>query len=184
MSVAKKQQTRVDRRVARTRVALHEALVGLILEKGWDDVTILDVCERADVGRSTFYTHFADREDLLLAGFEHLKIELRAARKQSTGRLRFARALIVHAGENRRLFRALVGKRTGQVVVRLFRAVVLEMTLEELPARLTGVERTTTALYLAGGLYELLAWWLDGRTTLDAEDLEAAVQKLAGRVLG
>lgn len=61
-----------DRRVQRTRRQLREALITLILERGWDAVSVRDVCEKADVGRSTFYVHFADKENLLLSGFDDL----------------------------------------------------------------------------------------------------------------
>src|SRR5512139_3251865 len=69
-----------DRRVLRTRATLREALVRLILERGWDDISVQDVCDRANVGRSTFYSHFADKEELLLAGFDDLRKALVALR--------------------------------------------------------------------------------------------------------
>src|SRR4029079_15081989 len=56
-----------DRRVARSRRALKEALTDLILEQGYESVTVQDVMDRADVGRSTFYAHFLDKDDLLMA---------------------------------------------------------------------------------------------------------------------
>lgn len=62
----------IDRRIQRTRKALHEAQIELILEKGFDKVTVQDVIDRANVGRSTFYLHFKDIEDLFLGGFEYL----------------------------------------------------------------------------------------------------------------
>jgi AcrR family transcriptional regulator len=58
---------RPDRRVSKTRKALKEALTDLILEKGYEGVTVQDVIDRADVGRSTFYAHFIDKDDLLMA---------------------------------------------------------------------------------------------------------------------
>ena len=61
-----------DRRIQRTYKILHEALVELILEKGYDKVTVQDVIDRANVGRSTFYSHFKDLEDLFLRGFDNL----------------------------------------------------------------------------------------------------------------
>ncbi len=55
-----------DRRVNRTRRQLREALTALILEKGYDAVTIEDITERADLGRTTFYLHYRAKEELLL----------------------------------------------------------------------------------------------------------------------
>jgi len=58
--------TRLDRRVNRTRRQLREALTALILEKGYDDLTIEEITERADLGRTTFYLHYGGKEELLL----------------------------------------------------------------------------------------------------------------------
>src|SRR6186713_3590542 len=63
-----------DRRVARTRRALKDALTDLILEKGYESVTVQDVIDRADVGRSTFYAHFVDKDDLLMAILADLEV--------------------------------------------------------------------------------------------------------------
>src|SRR5690242_4167136 len=62
----------VDRRIQRTRQLLLDALLSLILEKDFDSITVQDVIDRANVGRSTFYAHFQDKDELLLSGFEHL----------------------------------------------------------------------------------------------------------------
>ena len=58
-----------DRRVRRTRRALHDALLTLMTEKSYDAVTVQDIIDRADVGRSTFYSHFTDKRYLLDFGF-------------------------------------------------------------------------------------------------------------------
>ena len=57
-------QERVDRRVDRTVTALRKALIDLILEKHYDSITVQDIIDRANIGRSTFYTHFVGKEDL------------------------------------------------------------------------------------------------------------------------
>jgi hypothetical protein len=63
--MARGQARDVDRRVRRSRQVLHQALVELVLERGWDRVTVQAVCDRARVGRSTFDVHFADKEEHL-----------------------------------------------------------------------------------------------------------------------
>lgn len=65
-----KASARTDRRVLRTRDTLGDALVELIKEKPFDDITVQEVLDRAGVGRSTFYTHYKDKEDLLLSDVE------------------------------------------------------------------------------------------------------------------
>lgn len=58
-------EAHTDRRIRRTRQAIKEAFVALVLEKGYELVTILDVSERADYNRGTFYNHFIGKEELL-----------------------------------------------------------------------------------------------------------------------
>src|SRR5512141_2904590 len=65
-------QPKIDRRVQRTQQLLREALVALILEKGYDAITVQDILDLANMGRSTFYAHYRDKEDLLLSGFQML----------------------------------------------------------------------------------------------------------------
>lgn len=169
-----------DRRVQRTRRTLREALIALLLERGWDVVNVQDICERADVGRSTFYTHFADKEDLLAGGLGDLGAELRKAPTPADGHpLPLTRALLQHAWENHRLFRALVGKRSGELVLRRFRELVLALVREDLSGRVSaGPTFEATAQFVAGGLAQLLGWWLDARSPIPAAEAEAQMLSL------
>ncbi len=65
-----------DRRVRRTRESLHKALISLALEKNYDSITVQEVLDRADVGRSTFYTHFQSMDELLSLGTQELRVTL------------------------------------------------------------------------------------------------------------
>jgi AcrR family transcriptional regulator len=55
----------IDRRIVRTKVAIREALVSLIAEKGFDALSVKDITLRADINRGTFYLHYRDKFDLL-----------------------------------------------------------------------------------------------------------------------
>jgi AcrR family transcriptional regulator len=176
-----------DRRVLRTRAALRDALIALILEQGWDEISIQHICVRAGVGRSTFYTHFADKEELLLVGFDDLRRLLRQTSKAAlrTGQgLSFAHGLLEHAHENRRLFRALVGKRSSQAVQKRFLQLVLELTEEELTPRVReSPRRAATVHFLSGALIQLVVWWLESRKPLPPAELDALFQQLTAPVL-
>ena len=63
----------IDRRVARTRKALHHALISLIQKKDYEAITIEEICDVANVGRSTFYAHYTSKDDLHRSGIEHLR---------------------------------------------------------------------------------------------------------------
>ena len=77
-------RTTPDRRVRKTRQLLREALMELTLERGYDHVTIQDILDRADVGRSTFYAHYHDKDDLLVSEFETGRAATRRRRRQPT----------------------------------------------------------------------------------------------------
>ena len=54
-----------DRRIDRTRGALLQAFIGLLIADGFESITVAALAQHANVGRSTFYTHFRSREDIL-----------------------------------------------------------------------------------------------------------------------
>jgi AcrR family transcriptional regulator len=61
-----------DRRIARTRAALRDALMALIVERGFEAITVQDIVDRADVNRATFYLHFKDKDELLYQSMEEI----------------------------------------------------------------------------------------------------------------
>ena len=174
----------LDRRVRRTRRQLREALVSLILARGWDRVTVQDVCEAADVGRSTFYVHFADKEELLLSGFDDLHAALGTMEHQHAEPFGFAASLLVHAKENQRLFRAVVGRRSGAAVQRRFRAVVTELVEAGLArAGVPQMRRPVVARFVSGGFVEMLLGWLDRPAGTDARAVAESFQLFAAGVV-
>jgi AcrR family transcriptional regulator len=164
-----------DRRVTRTRKLLREALVSLVLERGWDSVTLKDVCERADVGRSTLYLHFADKEDLLFSGFANLERALEDVRAKAPGQFAFAEALIAHVHDNLALFRALVTKRAGRHVTTHLRGLATRLVRRELQE--LGVGTTplpALSSFISGGLVELMIGWLEAPTRQSPAELTEA----------
>jgi AcrR family transcriptional regulator len=177
-----------DRRVQRTRRTLREALIALMMERGWDAVSVQDVCDRADVGRSTFYTHFADKEELLIGGLDDLRKALLARPAPPEGGaapLGFARGMIEHVHENQRLFLALVGKSGGQVVLRRFKEMVVELVRDDLRAAvsLRGPFPDATVHFLTGAFLEVLVWWLESRAPLRPPEVERLFLQMATPVL-
>jgi AcrR family transcriptional regulator len=173
---------RVDRRVRQSRERLHQALVALILESSWDRVSVQAICARARVGRSTFYVHFADKEDLLVGGLEHVRDDLRARRGDKP--FGFVAGLIDHADESRRLFRAVIGKRSGLAVQRRFREIVGELMIEDLRAQgLVEPALAITSRFLSGALVELLLAWVETKELASAREVERHFVRLARPVV-
>jgi AcrR family transcriptional regulator len=67
-----REKARTDRRVRKTEALLREALGDLIRERRYEDIVVKEILGRANVGRSTFYTHFADKDDLLVSCIEEI----------------------------------------------------------------------------------------------------------------
>jgi AcrR family transcriptional regulator len=175
-----------DARTQRSRERLFQALVALILERGWDRVSVRAVCARAGVGRSTFYVHFADKEEALVGGLDLVRDAMKGRGRGTPERpFGFVRELIDHADGSRRMFRAVIGKRAGLAVQRRFREVVRQLVMEELPAhRVPAAQQEVTARFLAGALVELLIGWLDERGgPRTATEVEEVFARLARPVL-
>lgn len=179
----------IDRRVARTRKSLHQALISLILEKGYDSITVDEICQTANVGRSTFYLHFTSKDDLKQSGLDHLRRELaeaatRAAQSdQRNRRLGFSLAMFEHARDHLDLYRALAGSRGGTVALSTIRQILSDLLRDELAAnadKTSGdhVPREFVVQYLVGAYMAVLTWWLDGGTKLPPELVDGMFRRL------
>lgn len=166
-----------DRRSQRTRTALREAMLSLMHERAWDDIDVQQVCERANVGRSTFYNHFPNKEELLVGGFD----DLRAILKQGRGPGGQVLGLIEHAHQNRRLFRTLIGRRSGFAVQQRFREMLIKLVDEDLSEAPKKVPRAAAVRWVAGGLFELLIWWIESRSPMQPQQLHELFETLRQR---
>jgi AcrR family transcriptional regulator len=186
---------REDRRVQRTRELLRQALVALIREKGFEDLSVQEIIDRANVGRATFYAHFDNKEDLLLSGFDTLRASLKDQQRQASrkGRLEervlaFSRELFAHVNDHRGLYQAMAGKHSGAVIQSVVHKLLLELVREDLkavfPRGHSKAARTEAlAQFIAGGMFGLLMWWLAGGTRASADELNASFQRFALAVL-
>jgi len=175
-----------DRRIQRTRDALRDALIALMTERGWDEINIRDLCTRANVGRSTFYHHFQNKEELLVGSFDDLRAWLNARTgPKGTGKnpLPFVRGLIEHAHEQRILFRTVIGRRSGHVVQKRFREMVIRLVKDSGAVPGSGWKREAAISYVAGALVEMLAWWIDMGTKQTVDEIEAHFYTLTLPVL-
>ena len=165
----------------RTRRALLDALLLLMAERGWDDISVQDICSRADVGRSTFYLHYQGKEQLLDGGLSELRQAVQLQSKahddgkngSKNGKLSFARGLIDHVFEQRRLFRSIIGRRSGHVVQRQFRQMVFQLTEEDLSrSAKPSWQRDACVHIIAGAFVELLTWVAESKNRVTAGEVE------------
>lgn len=185
-----------DRRVLRTRQQCMEALISLIQEKGFDALTVQDIIDRANIGRSTFYSHFEGKEDLLLRGLDQLRFSLQEAQRQAhkgQGKAEerafvFSHELFAHAHEHRRVFSAMVGRHGGALVQQHFQRMLVDLVREDVKAVAPKdpkalIPQEAIVQYVAGGLWGMLAWWMDGRMRMSVEEVNALFRRLAIPVL-
>jgi len=156
-----------DRRVTKTIASLRLAMTELILEKHYDSITVQDIIDRANVGRSTFYTHFRDKEDLLIGDWKKF-LGLIAAhidlRSEPNTKVAPIEGLMGHLKDYHAFYRALV--RSGKTE-RLFSvgidhlAQLIEKKLAETAPHTLSVPAAVCAHYLSLQIFGLLKWWLD-----------------------
>ena len=178
--------TGMDRRVARTREALRRALVALMLDKGYEAVSVEDICRKAGVGRSTFYTHYKSKDDLKRAGVETIRSELgshgREAGRGGDG-LGFMLPLFRHAREHIDHYRALAGGRGGAVALETIRRTVTDLVRREPVDGFAGeaVPKDFAVQYLVGAFMAVLIWWLDRGAKVAPERLDQMFRAMALR---
>ncbi|WP_158568050.1 MULTISPECIES: TetR/AcrR family transcriptional regulator [unclassified Duganella] len=152
-----------DRRVLKTKAALRDAMLDLMAPRGWDEMTIQEICDRANVGRSTFYMHYQSKDDLLSEGMNDLRdmIAAQTADVEQAG-CHFLPGLLEHMAQQRDVFRAAIGRRGGHGVARRFRTMVCQLVEIELQRRRhPAAAHPWVARFVAGGIVEAMAWWVD-----------------------
>lgn len=183
---------KLDRRTRRTRQLLKESLMSLILEKGYDAVTVEEITDRADLGRTTFYLHYRDKDDLLLKSIEAISQEL-IDQISSTPPIPL---VFQHAAENADLYRIILrGEGAYRASIHL-REIISDTAEEFLAARKAqdGLEVDPIvpldifSNYFAGSLLGILTWWLESDMPYPPEEMAEMFQRLyfqgAHQVLG
>jgi AcrR family transcriptional regulator len=170
---------REDRRSRRTRRLLSDALVALMLEKRYDIITVQEIIDRANVGRSTFYAHFLDKEDLHQSAVAQLVANLdRHLDREAAGRRIIpSLELLRHLHESQALVRALVRGRAIEPVrktmqTHLSRHVEARLARRLPPGTVPAVPLPVVAQHVAGALLTLFQWWLEREMPESPEQLD------------
>jgi AcrR family transcriptional regulator len=164
-----------SRQVRRTQQALLRSFAHLILERGYEALTVRDIIAHADVGRSTFYEHFDNKEQLLRLSMMPL-LRVLADAVDEGGSLEALRAVLAHFWKSRRVARGMFGSGTRPIV----QAFLAELIEERLATRTRGAEPPLLPLpliasTLAEGELGLLYGWLTSRTPCDSDLIARAL---------
>jgi len=171
-----------DRRVRRTERMLKEAFIALVLERGYDQVSVEDITSRADVARATFYAHYARKEDLMTAVFTELVDDVMGRLTLSVGpwdtmRTRMVEQSYRHADVLRDLYRVcLSGAGDGRARDAYFNALVrsVEANFSDRSrglGRAPLVSEAVMARVFAGAHIALLQSWLNGELDYPLEEM-------------
>ena len=177
---------KVDARVRKTRDALGDALVALMQERPFDSITVQDVLDRANVGRSTFYTHYSDKDDLLMSDadefFEAMSMAL-SVHGDTTERVFPVREFFNHLIDAQQFVVALRTSGKLHANLELARghfARGIERRMNELPKgeSIPAHQRAALAFAHAGALLSLMQWWIDHGMKESAEEMDKLFHKL------
>jgi AcrR family transcriptional regulator len=178
---------RDDRRSRRTRRMLGEALVALMLEKRYDAITVQEIIDRANVGRSTFYAHYLDKEDLLQHQVAEVVQSIDRHMDISAGGNRIVPSieLFRHLRDSQALIRALVRGRAMETVLKTMRAHLSSNISERLAQRLPqgaepALQLPLVAHYVAGAMLTMFDWWLERDMQDTPEEIDAYFAQLVG----
>lgn len=189
----------IDRRVRRTRHALEDALISLILEKGYDAVTIEEITDRADLGRTTFYLHFRDKEELLMNAIDTMiedflnqnlvqpilkdkliqNVQLNPGQRNLYSNL--LKQIFLHAHENADLYKIILrGEGGSKAMQRLMDISKQEFLrrIQNFPHLQSKVPLDIFAMYFTGSILELVTWWLEENQPYSIDEMVGYFQQM------
>lgn len=178
MTVTRKRT--VDRRVQKTERHLHEALSTLIHEKSYDAIAVKEILARADVGRSTFYTHYRDKDDLLTSGIHDM---IRSGEAVSRSRAAahaddvfwFSLPVFAHVDGHRRMSEGRMGVKGRAIIHGRLEQIVAGLVADKLN-RDGGLPNSPLppdllARHIAATFVLVLNWWVESGSPLTVEEI-------------
>ena len=171
----------MDPRIARTRRSLQEALFELARERPLDDITVGDIAERAEVNRSSFYQHYADKETLLADALDAAADEANAALPElvdmTAAPPSAVAAYFTHIADHAELYRRVLGDHGSAVATARLRQRVERIVSDEIQrsdsADFPDLPLDVVAAGITGSVLGIIGAWL-GRDPLPSPDTAAA----------
>src|SRR5262245_15537403 len=180
-----------DRRIQKTETLLREALAALIREKPYDDIVVKEILDRANVGRSTFYTHFRDKDDLLLSGIRDMLRSARpaaggrAAAKPSEGIVWFSLPILEHIEKHRRTGGATMGRQGRMALHEHLEEAIAGLILDEVRSGLSTSRSVAGQIppellvrWIASTFVLVLNWWVESDRPLPARQADSQFRRL------
>lgn len=175
-----------DRRTQRTRQALTDALINLLASKHYDAISIKDIVEQANVGRSTFYAHYQTKDDLLKSSFGRMLdmfLQQVAPSETSQGLNLDTTMLFRHAQGHFEIYRTLIWGSGSDLLTKdghlaLSAKIQEHLALFVMEGKESPVPLPVLAYTMAGSLLLLLKWWLDHKMPYSPGQMDEIFQQL------
>ncbi len=160
----------IDRRVQRTRRSLQQALIDLILQKGYDPITIKELTDRADVNYATFYLHYENKEQILDVTLrevsDDLVVELANDERCCIDSQHAMIRIFQHVEAHAHLYRVLfIGGSRVNIAITQTRNYIATLIHNQLMAILPepdeGIPYEIIAQHTTGALLNVMSWWLE-----------------------
>ncbi len=154
---------------------MSDAFRALILEKGYEAVTVQEIIDRANVGRSTFYAHFESKEQLLFS-------LLGTMNEKSKDGIDFE-MLFNHCADNFQIAKAMLGKKGGDLIIGHIRDVMSLKIAKDLKRDSSKSKSEQLKIYftseaLSAALVSYLTNWLDEDMPYSSEEMSAKCNEL------
>lgn len=172
-----------DRRIEKTESLLREALISLVREKDYDSIAVKEILDRANVGRSTFYMHFRDKDELLVSGIHHMLGPVQSkgspsGEKPHEGFVRFSLPIFEYVDAHRHTSGARMGMRGRAIIHEHLRRVLAELIAEHVKKASHGRRRASGRIpsdllvsYIASTFILVLNWWVEHKSTLSPREV-------------
>ena len=166
--------TGTDRRIQRTQKLITDALLNLLMEKKFNDITIQEITDTANVGRATFYLHYGNKEECLLQlltqGFDSLVAEIEnVLGKKDRDRVYIVEQIFIHTANLRKLYLALLNDTQSANILLDVKKYMKQRALQfAIPQSLNPLIKEAIATYLTGALLYMLIWWLEEEPEMSA----------------
>ena len=184
------------RRVQKTQTLLREALVSLIREKSYDSIAVKEILDRANVGRSTFYMHFRDKDELLVSGIHHMLHSVHSKGLPSSAKRHdkltsFSLPIFEYHDQHRHTGEDRMGTRGRAIVHEHLRRVLTDVIADEVGRDDRRQRKTAGRLppdllvqYVASTFILVLNWWLETRSALRPKEVNDLFRVLVVPTLG
>ena len=175
-----------DRRTRKTRQLLRDTLLTLLKEKRYEEISVQDIIERADVARSTFYVHYVDKDDLLTGRYgifaENLGEQMHAHAGEGSSSAFSSRTWFYHIQAQGDILKVIAKDSAMELAMKTLRGIIHDSVQNGMQAHSQSKDASVplplVVDYLADTLMTLIKWWFKDGMRYTPEQMDEMFQQL------